>query len=87
MDVDHGQLGFGVRAEECFLVVVETYECVEEGGGCGGEIHDVVIEGFGLLEGLPAGWRLSPGLDRGALRTRWFGRDVDALFVVQKLHS
>lgn len=68
MDVDHGQLGLGVRGEECLVAAVETDECVEECGGCGREIHDVVVKGFGLLEGLLAGWRLRLG--RGALMTR-----------------
>lgn len=52
MDVDHGQFGCCVRGEECFVAAVESDECVEEGGGRGGEVHHVVVEGFGLREGL-----------------------------------
>lgn len=53
--VDHGQLGLCVRGEEVFVVVVQTGEGGEEGRGCGGEVHDVVVEGSGLRDALPAG--------------------------------
>ena len=36
VDVDHGQFCLRMRSKELLLAVVETYEGVEEGGGCGG---------------------------------------------------
>lgn len=50
MHVDHGEFGGGVRGEEGFVALVEADEGIEEGEGCGGEVHDVVVEGFGLVD-------------------------------------